>query len=202
MRLNLEGKTSHRIPGGLPGVLGWPVQSQHPPPPPAGEVYYYLMPNGFYLLSSTGAPQLVGPAVVPPAIHAKLALTTDQSLPPKTDTLIAWTRAAWDTNGFYDATTPGQIQIKQGGTYALLCGLQFDRATQGVMEIIARKGSGTEIGRDSKTATPDRDTRVGIEIEDIFAAGETLEIYGSHTAGQPRNVKADTGSFCSLKKTG
>jgi hypothetical protein len=202
LRLLLENKLSHRIPAGLPGVLSIPVQSQHPPPPPVGEAYYYLMSNGVYLLTSAGTPQLVGPAIAVPSVHAKLILTTDQSLPPKTDTLIIWSGAQWDTAGFFDATSPGHIQIRHAGTYALLCGLQFQKATQGVMEIYARKGHGQEIGRDSKTATPDRDTRVGLEIEDLFAAGETLEVYGSHTAGQARNVEADSGTFCSIKKTG
>jgi hypothetical protein len=202
LRLLLNGIVSHRVPGGLPGVLAVPVQRQHPPPPPEGEVYYYLMPNGVYLLTAGGTPQLVGPAVTAPAVHAKLILTTAQSLPPRTDTLIQWSKAQWDTAGFYDGSAPGHIQIRQGGTYALLCGLQFQQTAKGVMEIYARKGHGEEIGRDSKAATHDRDTRVGLEIEDIFAAGETLEVYGSHTAAEAINVMAASGTFCSVKKTG
>jgi hypothetical protein len=202
LRLLLQGNLSHRIPAGLPGVLAVPIQSQHPPPPPAGEVYYYLMPNGFYLLTSAGKPQLIGPSVPEPSIHVKVGLAIAQSIPPKTETLILWSKVDWDTGGFYETVNPGRIKITQSGTYAMLCGLQFEKTAHGVMEIYARKGSGETIGRDNKTAIADRDTRVGLETEDIFAAGEVMEILGSHTATEPRKVLPGSGTFCSMKRTG
>lgn len=133
-------------------------------------------------------------------------LSSDQSVPSATATMIAWDVDAWNSAAMWSLGTQTDVLIIEDGRYDVRCRIKIDSNATGTRTVDLRldaggsSGGGTRLDSVTVSASTVGDQRIELGCMAELAAGQVLQVFVTQTSGSSRLLLSGEGG-CQLSVT-